>query len=127
MVLAHWSRPTPREELLALRPPPPGHGMTAGDMKACFQAKGLAAFVGKANLETLEKQIRKGRPAIVGLVKPHLDGLFPHFEVVVAVHPVEKRVVTLDPARGWRENDLNGFFAEWELAGRTLLVVTEPE
>lgn len=127
MVLAHWKRPTPIEEILSIRPPAPGRGMTAGDLKACFEAKGLKAFTGKGTLELLEKQVRKGRPAIVGLVKPHLQGLLTHFEVVVAVHPVEKRVVTLDPARGWRENDLEGFFAEWEPAGRTLLVVTEPE
>ena len=127
MVLAHWNRPTPREEILALKPPARGRGMTAGDLKACLELKGLKAFTGKGTLELLEKQLRKGRPAIVGLVKPHLQGLFTHFEVAVAVHPVEKRVVTLDPARGWRENDLEGFFAEWEPAGRTLLVATEPE
>ncbi len=127
MVLAHWNRPTSREEVLAIRPPAPGLGMTAGDLMACFESKGLKAFIGKGTLELLETQIRKRRPAIVGLCKPHLDDLYKHFEVVVAVHPVEKRVVTLDPARGWRENDLDGFFAEWEPAGRLLLVATEPE
>jgi ABC-type bacteriocin/lantibiotic exporter with double-glycine peptidase domain len=127
MVLAHWNRPSPLEEVLAIRPPAEGRGMTAGDLRACFEAKGLKAFTGKGTLDLLLKQIRKGRPAIVGLVKPNVTGIVTHFEVIVAWHPVDNRVVALDPARGWRQNDLDGFFAEWEPAGRLLLVVTEPQ
>lgn len=122
MVLAHWNRPGNPE-----LSPEAGRGLTAGDLRAAFEARGLKAFAGQGSLDLLEQQLRRGRPAIVGLVKPHLQGALTHFEVVVAWHPVERRVVTLDPARGWRENGLDAFFDEWEPAGRVLLVIAEPE
>jgi len=127
MVLAHWNRPAPIEEIAARCRPDTERRILAGALKAQLEARGLKAFVIAGKQADLEQQVRKGRPLIVGLVKPNLGPATPHYEVVVAVHPVEKRVVTLDPARGWRENDLDGFYAEWEPAGRLLLIAYEPE
>ena len=127
MVLSYWNRPVPSEEIAARLLLPEARGIPAGDLRSYLESKGLQAFVVEGNLADLERQVRKGRPLIVGLVLPYLDRAALHYEVVVAVHPVEKRVVTLDPARGWRENHLDGFFAEWEPAGRLLLTAWEPE
>jgi hypothetical protein len=46
---------------------------------------------------------------------------------VVAIHPGLRKVVTLDPAAGWRENSYEGFVAEWQPAKRTTLVVLPPD
>ena len=127
MVLAHWNRPVPIEEIAARCRTDAQRRIAAEDLRAFLESKGLQAFVVVGTAADLERQILEGRPVIVGLVKPHLDRATPHYEVVVAVHPVEKRVVTLDPARGWRENHLDGLFAEWEPAGRLLLAAWEPE
>lgn len=127
MVLAHWNRPATPEVLWSEAAPEAGHGLTAGEIVAAFERRGLKAFTGKGTLDLLLSQVGRGRPAIVGLVKPHLQGALAHFEVVVAWHPVDRRVVTLDPARGWRENGLDAFFDEWEPSGRVLLVAFEPE
>ena len=127
MVLAHWNRPEPAGKIWSEISTDSSRGLTAGDLRAAFDARGLKAYTGQGSLDLLERQLRRGRPALVGLVKPHLQGALPHYEVVVAWHPVDRRVVTLDPARGWRENGLDAFFDEWEPAGRVLIVVTEPE
>jgi hypothetical protein len=59
----------------------------------------------------------------VGLVKSHTGGTVTHYELVVGIHPDRKTVVTLDPARGWRENSFEGFTAEWEPAARLMIVI----
>ena len=123
MVLAHWGRPASLEEVSS--GVDPGHGLKASDLKKLFEDRKLRAFVLSGATEHLIEQLRHGRPAIAGLVKPALAGAMTHFEVVVAFHPVDNRVVTLDPARGWRENSLDGFLNEWDPARRTLIVVLE--
>jgi ABC-type bacteriocin/lantibiotic exporter with double-glycine peptidase domain len=124
MVLAHWNRPADVEEISTRLEP--GRGFTAADLKKLLEERRLRArLLSGGAVEHLLEQLARGRPAIVGLVKPAMTGAMKHFEVVVALHPVENRVVTLDPARGWRENSLSGFLDEWDLAGRPLIVAYE--
>jgi hypothetical protein len=46
--------------------------------------------------------------------------------VVVGYHRASRRILTLDPARGFRENSMQGFLAEWAPTGRVTLVTFEP-
>jgi ABC-type bacteriocin/lantibiotic exporter with double-glycine peptidase domain len=120
MVLAHWNRPVTVEEISERLAP--GRGFTGADLKKLFEERKLKAYALSGATEHLIEQLSRGRPAIVGLIKPAITGAMTHFEVVVAFHPVDNRIVTLDPARGWRENDLEGFLNEWDLARRTMIV-----
>jgi hypothetical protein len=52
------------------------------------------------NLDDVAAELRENRPVIVGLIKVHTTRLTGHYEVVVGIHPAEKRIVTLDPAHG---------------------------
>jgi hypothetical protein len=70
--------------------------------------------------------LSKHRPVLVGLVKPYVNSLARHYEVVVALHPERQLVVTLDPAHGWRSNTYEGFFAEWDPSKRLTLVAFTP-
>jgi hypothetical protein len=70
----------------------------------------------------LRRELLMGRPVIVGLVKSTAGGPVTHYELVVALHPRERRVVTLDPAHGWRQNTVDGFLTEWEATTGLLLV-----
>ena len=90
-----------------------------------LEGRGLKARIIKGEQDHIRAEISRGRPVIVGLGKVSLDGARSHFEVVVAWHPVESRVVTLDPARGWRENSLSGFLDEWDMSGRAMIVAYE--
>lgn len=120
VLLAYWGREP------ASCPPAPGRGTRAGRLREELRRQGLAAFLIRGELADLRRELERGRPVLVGLVKPFADGAWTHYEVVVAVHPGRGRVVTLDPARGWRENGAAGFLAEWEPAGRLALVVPGP-
>src|SRR5262245_30188467 len=125
MVLAHWNRPLPIDRVIAALPENYSRLYTAADLKKVLESQGLRARTIAGSQEILFGELAKGRPSIVGLGKPSIDGARPHFEVVVAYHPVQNRVVTLDPARGWRENGLDGFLDEWDLAKRAQIVAYE--
>jgi len=97
--------------------------MSAGHLRQVAKEAGLEAFLIKGEIADLERELAKKRPVLVGVVKPHLGKGLSHFEVVVAIHPQKKVVVTLDPARGWRQNHYEGFLTEWNYAKRLSLVV----
>lgn len=127
MVLQRWGVREDREAVLAACPPVRG-GIRAADLRAHARSKGLSAYLFHGRVEDFERELNLGRPLIVGMVKPHVRGRRHHYEVVVAWHPRKRIVVTLDPAAGWRQNELEGFLEEWESAGRlTLLVFEGPE
>jgi ABC-type bacteriocin/lantibiotic exporter with double-glycine peptidase domain len=101
----------------------PGRGLTAGELRDFARRRGLQAFVVKGEPADLRQQLERGRPTIVGLAKPYGTRRIAHYEVLVGLHPGRKRVLTLDPAHGWRENTIEGFAAEWAPAGQLLVVV----
>lgn len=126
MALRHSQVPTSLEEVVRACPPEPGRGIKAGVLRDYAHRKGLQAFVFPGGLSDFEKELSQGRPVIVGLVKPTVNGGITHFEVVVAIHPGKELVVTLDPARGWTRNGYPGFLAEWEPANRLTLAILRP-
>ena len=127
MALAHWRVPASLETVARDCPPKPGEGIKAGALRDYARSRGFHSFLFHGTWTDFEKELSQGRPVVVGLVKPHVDGSLTHFELVVGLHPEKKIVVTLDPARGWRRNDFAGFLAEWEPAGRLTLVMMKPD
>ena len=82
-------------------------------------------FLIEGKLEDLSRELRAGRPILVGLSKPQSRSrVLDHYEVVVGLHRDRKRIVTLDPTYGWRENTIEGFFRVWKLAGFVALIVS---
>jgi hypothetical protein len=94
-----------------------GHGFKAGALRDFARTRGLAAYIVSGRLIDIQLELEKGRPVIVGLQKRYPKRFLSHDEVVVGIHPKQKRIATLDPARGWRENTWNGFLAEWRRPG----------
>jgi ABC-type bacteriocin/lantibiotic exporter with double-glycine peptidase domain len=126
MALRHWQVPTSLEEVVRACPPEPDRGIKAGVLRDYAHRKGLQAFIFQGRLTDFEKELSQGRPVIVGLVKPYVNGGITHFEVVVGIHPEKEMVVTLDPARGWAKNGYSGFLTEWEPANRLTLAILRP-
>ena len=121
MVLAHW-----KSESLDLETVPEGR-MKAGDMRDLAKAHGLEAFLVSSSIKEIETQLGKNRPLIVGLVKTRLTGrALTHYEVVVAFHPKTQRIVTLDPAHGWRETTVEKFLVGWDATKRLALIAFPP-
>ena len=105
----------------------PRGGLRGVDVRQLLRAQGLAAFVIKGELADLEHELGLGRPVIVGTVKALSDGrALTHFEVVVALHPEQHQVVTLDPAAGWRQSSYQGFVSEWSRARYSAVVTLGP-
>ena len=124
MVLSYWSAPPTVAELDAHDPFAAAHGWRAGQLRALLRARGFDAFVISGRLEDLAHEIRQGRPVVVGVVKRYgKDRAIAHYQVVIGVNPARGRILTLDPADGWRENTMEGFDREWGPSDRTTLVV----
>ena len=84
---------------------------------------GFDSFVMEGKPEDLVYELQHGRPVIVGVAKPTIKDAVAHYEVVIGLHRESQRIATLDPAVGMRQNSFQGFFTEWQSAGRVLLVV----
>ncbi len=124
-VLDYWQRPTSLSAIEDAVDTAHG-GASLGDLERYARGRGLAAYVFNADVSDLEHELRAGRPVIVGMIKPYRPGRgIAHYEVVTGYEPVRKRILTFDPARGLRENDLTGFLKEWEPAKRVALVAFE--
>lgn len=98
----------------------------AGALRDLARQRGARAYLVSGTLDDLGAELAAGRPAIVGLVKRYPRKGLLHYEVVVGLDPARRRVATLDPARGLRENSWDGFVAEWAQTRRLLLVVLPP-
>jgi len=97
IVLTYWGRPTRPEEIASeiYRSVPQALGTTAGDLKAYAEKAGFRAFLIRASLEELRRQIDLGRPAIV--CRKILGGVN-HYEVVVGYDADGEYMVVADPA-----------------------------
>jgi ABC-type bacteriocin/lantibiotic exporter with double-glycine peptidase domain len=125
MVAGRWHVPLSIDEVVAALPAPSERGIRLGDLRDVARAHGLTAFVFAGDRETLVKELRAGRPAIVGLRIPAgFNRVKTHFEVIFAVRTSDEQFVTIDPATGWRVRSWADLDAEWTPAGRPMLVVT---
>lgn len=127
MALTYWGSTTNVDEVTAAFPTSPNHGIKAGELREFARKKGFDAFIIKGDLNDLASELKKRRPVLVGLVKPYGTKRAHHYEVVVGIHPAQKRVVTLDPAKGWRENSFEGFAKEWIPGEQVTLIVFKPQ
>jgi hypothetical protein len=125
MVLSYWYPAVPAQRWSLAES---DRRLSAGELRDEARARGLAAFVVEGTLEDIAYELQRKRPVIVGTVKP-IGGNkgVAHYEVVVGIHPATKRIATLDPAAGWRQNTLPEFLKEWGPSGRLLLVVLPKE
>jgi ABC-type bacteriocin/lantibiotic exporter with double-glycine peptidase domain len=102
---------------------PADQRVSASDLRDLAKRFGFEAFVVAGSPDDLVYELKHGRPVIVGVAKPTVRDALAHYEVVVGMHRESKRVATLDPAAGMRQNTFTGFLSEWQATGRVLLVV----
>lgn len=127
MILGYWGVNTwPPERIEAACPVIDQQGSRPRDLRACARQAGLEAHLVHGTWDDLVHELRLDRPVIVGLVKSYRKHPVLHYEVVVGLQPRERRLVTLDPAHGWRENGVREFQVEWESTTCLLLVFERP-
>lgn len=101
--------------------------LSAGDMAAHAQKLGLRAYVINGTMNDLVYELDRGRPLIVGLGKEIITGsALSHYEVVVGYEPKMKRLLLLDPERGWQIDTFEGFATEWSRSGGVTIVTFLP-
>jgi len=106
----------------------PGRGLAASQLRDYARGQGFDSFVIKGAVRDLEHEVEAGRPVIVGVLKPLSSGeALAHYEVFVGFNSRREEVITLDPARGLRRFELDGFLEEWEDAGQVAIVVMPKE
>lgn len=127
MILSYWMVPPSPGELVESFPAASTEGVKARELRDFARARELLSFLYRGQWDDLEYELGEGHPVLVGLVKPSVSGPLAHYEVVVAVHPELRKVVTLDPCTGWRQNSYDEFWREWEAAGFLTLVFFREE
>jgi hypothetical protein len=91
------------------------------------QKFGLRAYVINGTMNDLAYELDRGRPLIVGLGKEIITGsALSHYEVVVGYEPKKKRLLLLDPERGWQIDTFEGFATEWSRSGGVTIVTFLP-
>jgi predicted double-glycine peptidase len=103
------------------------HRLQAGDMEAYARSVGLRSYVFYGTMKDVVHELERGRPVIVGLGKMIEDKkALSHYEVVVGWEPQQKRVLLLDPARGFSTSSLDDFAKEWAVS-KAVTMVTFPD
>jgi predicted double-glycine peptidase len=121
MVLGYYSEVNQARVLGDLSP---DQRASVAELRDLAKRYGFNAFIVEGKPEDLVYELRNGRPAIVGMAKPTVDGnAVTHYEVVVGMNRDGQKVATLDPAAGLRQNSFTGFLSEWQATNRVLLVV----
>jgi ABC-type bacteriocin/lantibiotic exporter with double-glycine peptidase domain len=121
MVLRYWGVPASATDAAA--PLAGERGLKASELRELVRARGLDAFLVRGEPADLRAEIERRRPLIVGLVARARGTAIGHYEVVIGFHHARRRILTLDPAAGWRESSFEEFAAEWAGAQQLALVV----
>jgi ABC-type bacteriocin/lantibiotic exporter with double-glycine peptidase domain len=100
-------------------------GLTIAALRRLARTRGLDAFVIRGTLADLAHELERGRPVIVGLVRPYTRGrALSHYEVVIAVDPERGDTISIDPGTGKQlHRTAAALDAEWKPAGHATLVV----
>lgn len=129
MMAGAWGRSWTLSELKA-EAPPTKKGVKLGKLRDVARSRGLDAYAIKGTYADLEHELRNGRPVMLGLLLPfERDRALSHYEVVVALHPRDGRIITLDPSTGKHlQRDRATLEKEWKPSSyATLVVVGERE
>jgi ABC-type bacteriocin/lantibiotic exporter with double-glycine peptidase domain len=104
----------------------PDKGVKLGALRDLARTRGLEAFAIKGGHADLARELKNGRPVVLGLILP-FDRKYnlAHYEVVVAYSPRDGSVITLDPASGKHMRRTKAVLEEeWKRTGYATLVVT---
>jgi ABC-type bacteriocin/lantibiotic exporter with double-glycine peptidase domain len=123
MVLRYWGVPIDVDHLAAEFPTAAGKGLKAIELRDMARARGLDAFLIKGDPADLRAAIEQRRPLVVGMAQPAGGAAIGHYEVVVGVDHDHRRILTLDPAAGWRDSSFDEFATEWAGAQQLALVI----
>jgi ABC-type bacteriocin/lantibiotic exporter with double-glycine peptidase domain len=126
-VLDYWGKEATPASVEAAVGGPPNRRLRAGDMVEHARRQGLRSYVFFGQMSDVVYELRRGRPVIVGLGKAvSSKKALAHYEVVVGYEPKQKRLLLLDPARGFQVDSEEGFSEEWKRSKGVTIVTFLP-
>jgi ABC-type bacteriocin/lantibiotic exporter with double-glycine peptidase domain len=124
MVLQYWGHPGGPEGVRAASGQPASLGLSAGFLRDHLRAQGLRAYLVAGTATDLERELRAGRPVIVGVARTSLVGAKAHYALVVGINPIQQAVLLLDPDDGGRRQSLADLREVWQPTGNLMIVVS---
>ena len=124
MTLRYWGRPGGPDEVRAASGQPASLGLSAGFLRDHLRAQGLHAYLVEGTATDLERELRAGRPVIVGVARTSLGGAKAHYALVVGINPLQQSVLLLDPDDGGRRQSLADLREAWQPTGNLMIVVS---
>lgn len=106
---------------------PDDQPLSAGFLRTYLRSRGLQAFLIKGTLLDLEREVRQGRPVLVGVVNPYLNSSYAYYQVVIGFNRAFRQLAVIDPADGFRAYSFEAFAQEWGGAQELALVVRAHE
>jgi predicted double-glycine peptidase len=126
-VLAFWGRSASPEQIAAAEGRT-GQQLRADEIERYARTTGLSSYVFFGTMADIAYELGRGRPVIVGVGKDYKnDRAVAHYEVVVGYEPKSRRVLLLDPGRGWQEDSFEGFAREWAISKGVTIVAFLPD
>ena len=126
MLLGSWGMPTEQGAIRAASGLATDQALSAGFLRTYLHGRGLQAFLIRGTLLDLERELRAGRPVLVGVIKPYLNSSYAHYQLVIGFNRSARKIAVIDPADGWREYSFEAFAQEWAGAQELTLVVSAP-
>jgi ABC-type bacteriocin/lantibiotic exporter with double-glycine peptidase domain len=121
-ILDFWSDPVTQQQIRREMGVPAGQAIAAGTLQKYLVQRGYDSFLIMGTFDDLWGELHKGRPVLVGLVKPYLGNRYlAHYEVVTAISP--KHVYTMNPEGSLQRYPIAGFDEEWRGANHLTLLV----
>jgi ABC-type bacteriocin/lantibiotic exporter with double-glycine peptidase domain len=121
-ILDFWSDPVTQQQIRHELGIPAGQAIAAGTLQKYLVQRGYDSFLISGTFDDLWGELHKGRPVLVGLLKPYLGNRYlAHYEVVTAISP--KHVYTMNPEGSLERYPIAGFDQEWRGAHRLTLLV----
>jgi len=113
MLLRYWGMPATEADVRAASGVPPDRGLRAEFLRTYLRDRGLEAFLFEGSFGDFERELGRGRPVLVGVLKAFSKDVYAHYQLVVGVNRVQEQIVVIDPADGWSVYSFDGFMREW--------------
>jgi ABC-type bacteriocin/lantibiotic exporter with double-glycine peptidase domain len=113
MLLRYWGMPALQEDVRAASGVPADRGLRAEFLRRYLRDRGLQAFLFEGSFGDFERELARGRPILVGVVKVVSTDTYAHYQLVVGVNRAREEIVVIDPQDGWSVYSFEGFMREW--------------
>ncbi len=125
MLLQHWGHPGEPWAIRAASGQPEGEGLRAGFVRDYLRAQGMQAWLLAGTPEDLARELRAGRPVIVGIARPDRRATLAHYLLAVGINVQKPELLVIDPGEGWRRYAIEDFMAVWSPT-QDLMIVASP-